>query len=166
MSHGDVTKEGSRPLTAREAALADIAERRRKDPNWNYREDPTYLGPFPPFIQMMSDRDFDRFMAEEVARGQLRVNPYAPPPATDPPPTVRPRGPVRSALAFGQRLRELRCALGWTQYEIALAIGVSSRTVIRYEQGQSGPIRIAPLRALRRLESAYMQELDGYGFLP
>jgi DNA-binding XRE family transcriptional regulator len=150
--------DGSRPLSGREAALADIAERRRRDPDWNYRTDPTYFGPFPSFIQMMSDADFDRYMAEKVARGEVRAHPYAPP-VTEPQPTPRPRLPVRSALPFGQRLRELRRAVGWTQREIAAQLGVCARTVIRYERGQSGPIQIAPLLALRRLE-AHGQGLD------
>jgi helix-turn-helix protein len=147
------------PLTGRTAALADIAERCRKNPNWNYRDDATYAGPCPAFLQMMSDAECDRYMEEKIARGHLRMNPYAPP-ATEPQPTPRPRLPVRAALPFGQRLRELRRALGWTQREIAAQLGVSPRSIIRYEQGQSGPIQSAFLRALRRLESDYANELN------
>jgi DNA-binding transcriptional regulator YiaG len=158
MSSGDATGNGSRPLTGRAAALAYVAERRRQDPNWDYGTDRTYFGPFPAFVQMMSDAEFDRCMGEKVARGELRMNPYAPP-ATEQmesQPTPRPRAPSRAALPFGQRLRELRGALGWTQRDVAAQLGVSARSIIRYEQGQSSPIQSAPLRALRRLESAYM----------
>jgi len=39
-------------------------------------------------------------------------------------------------IPFGQRLRELRRALGWTQEMAALTLGISVRTVIRHERGQ------------------------------
>jgi transcriptional regulator with XRE-family HTH domain len=64
-------------------------------------------------------------------------------------------------VGFGQRIRELRCALGWTQREVAAQLGVCARAIIKYEQGRSGPIQVEPLRALRRLESVHAQELDG-----
>jgi DNA-binding XRE family transcriptional regulator len=165
MSHGDATIEGARAQTGRAAALADIAERRRRNPNWDYRSDPTYVGPFPPFLTMMTDADFDRHMAEKIERGRLKTNPYAA--AMQPTePTSRPRLPVRAALPFGQRLRELRRALGWRQCDMAAQLGVSARSIIRYEKGCSSPIQIAPLRALRRLELAYMQDLVGSWFAP
>jgi DNA-binding XRE family transcriptional regulator len=162
MSDGDTKVEGSKPLTGRQAALADIAERRRLDPNWNYQADPAYVGPHPTFVPLMSDAAFDSYMAGKVARGQLRTNPYAPQ-ATEhmePQPTPRPRPTIRAALPFGQRIRQLRRALGWTQREVAVQIGVSARTVIRYEQGRSAPLQATPLLALRRLESAHASELD------
>jgi DNA-binding XRE family transcriptional regulator len=162
MSDSDAMAGELLPLTAREAALAYIADRRRQDPNWDYRTDPTYNGPFPPFIQMMSDAEFERDMArreEERRRSLGDPHPVEQQVVKDEPVPL-PRLPVRAALPFGQRIRELRSALGWTQRDVAGQIGVSARTVIRYEQGRSSPIQAAPLLALRRLESAHAQELD------
>ena len=45
--------------------MADIAERRRKDPNWNPQTDPTYSGPHPAFVQMMSEAEFERYVARK-----------------------------------------------------------------------------------------------------
>jgi DNA-binding XRE family transcriptional regulator len=164
MSNTDAKELRSQPVMGRQAALADIAERRRRDPSWDYRMDTTYIGPHPTFVQLMSDAEFERYMAEKVERGQLRANPYAPP-ATEhlePTPRARARPPVRAALPFGQRIRELRRAVGWTQREVAWELGVSTRSIIRYEQGRSGPIQSGPLLALRQLESAHAQELSAH----
>jgi len=161
MNNADATKEGSKPLTGRQALLAYVAERLRENPSWDHRTDPAYNGPHPTILQLMSDADFDRVARkEEERRLQNHSRPVEPQVVVLEVPTRRPRPPVRAALPFGQRLRELRCALGWTQSDVALAIGVSMRTVIRYEKGQSGPIQIAPLRTLRRLESDYANELN------
>jgi DNA-binding XRE family transcriptional regulator len=164
MSDREAKSGRSQPQTAREAALAYIADKRRQDPNWDYRTDPTYSGPFPAFIQMMSDAEFDRYMSEKVARQQLSTNPAASlaTEPTEPQPTPRPRMPIRAALPFGERIRDLRRALGWTQREVAVQIGVSARSVIRYEQGRSAPLQFETLLALRRLE-AHAQELDDSG---
>ena len=69
---------------------------------------------------------------------------------------------LRAALPFGQRIRDVRRALRWTQRDVALELGVSRRSVIRYEQGRSAPLQSSPLLALRRLE-AHAQELDNTG---
>jgi DNA-binding XRE family transcriptional regulator len=64
----------------------------------------------------------------------------------------------------GQRIRNLRAVLGWTQRTAALQLGISVRTVIRYEQGHhrvSWP-RVPLLRRLRELESDHAQELIAY----
>jgi DNA-binding XRE family transcriptional regulator len=64
----------------------------------------------------------------------------------------------------GQRIRNLRAVLGWTQRAAALQLGISMRTVIRYEQGHhrvSWP-RLPLLRRLRELESEHAQELIAY----
>lgn len=152
--------EGPRPLTARKAALACIAERRRKDPNWNYQTDATYRGPHPTFVGLMSDAEFDRHMAATVGRHQLATNSDTSRAIEDIELQSLPRKVVRVALPFGQRIRDLRRAMGWTQRDVAKQIGVSPRTIIRYEQGRSAPVQFAPLLALRRLESAHAQELD------
>jgi DNA-binding XRE family transcriptional regulator len=162
MNDSEANLEGSQPLTGRQAALADIAERRRKNPNWNSKTDPTYVGPYPTFVELMSDADFDRYMAEKVERSELLRNPYAPLAVERAEPQAVPQRVLRAALPFGQRIRDLRRVLGWSQREVAWQLGVSSRSIIRYEHGQSSPIRSAPLLALRRLESAYALELYGY----
>jgi hypothetical protein len=162
MNDSEANLEGSQPLTGRQAALADIAERRRKDPNWNSKTDPTYVGPYPTFVELMSDAEFDRHMVEKVERGQLQRNPYAPLVAERAEPETVPLRVLRAALPFGQRIVDLRRVLGWSQREVAWQLRVSSRSIIRYEHGQSSPLRSATLLALRRLESAYALELDGY----
>jgi hypothetical protein len=153
-------------VTRRQALLAYVAERRRQDPNWDYRLDPTYNGPFPAFVQMMSDAEFERDMARrEDQRRRLLGDPSPVQPQPVPQQAApRPRLPVRAALPIGQRIRQLRCALGWTQCQVALQLGVSARTIIRYEQGRSSPIRSATLLALRRLE-AQAAKLRGQGNL-
>jgi DNA-binding XRE family transcriptional regulator len=143
--------------------VRNIAERLRKNPNWTVASDPTYSGPYPCSLERMTDADFEVFQAEQ-AEWRRRLSPYLhsaqPKPMCEDEPDPRPRPQVRPALPFGQRIRDLRRALGWRQCDIAAQIGVSARSIIRYEQGCSSPIQIAPLRALRRLESAYSQELD------
>ena len=155
MDNADTTPENSQPLTGRQAALAHIAEKRRKDPNWNPKPDPTYSGPHPTFVGLMSDAEYDRHMAGVAERHQLATNSYLrskDEEKLEPQPT--PRRVVRAALPFGQRIRELRRDLRWSQREVASQLGVSARTIIRYEQGRSAPLQSAPLLALRRLESA------------
>jgi DNA-binding XRE family transcriptional regulator len=64
----------------------------------------------------------------------------------------------------GQRIRILRVVLGWTQRTAASHLGISIRTVIRYEQGHhriSWP-RLPLLLRLRELESEHAQELIAY----
>jgi hypothetical protein len=103
MNDSEANLEGLQPLTGRRAALADIAERRRKDPNWDSKTDPTYVGPYPTFVELMSNAEFDRHMAGVVERLHLASNPYARRAVeqTEPQPTPRklnPRGaPVRPA---------------------------------------------------------------------
>ena len=40
-------------------------------------------------------------------------------------------------MPFGQRIRNLRTLLGWSQIKAAAHFGVSVRTVIRHERGES-----------------------------
>ncbi|MBP3270846.1 MAG: helix-turn-helix transcriptional regulator [Ruminococcus sp.] len=42
-------------------------------------------------------------------------------------------------MTFGEKLRHIRVGMRKTQAEVAAAIGVSSRTIILYEQGQRVP---------------------------
>ena len=40
-------------------------------------------------------------------------------------------------VPFGKRMRTIRSILGMTQKQLASALGINARTVIRYERGQS-----------------------------
>jgi DNA-binding XRE family transcriptional regulator len=159
VSDAEVKFDGQEPVTARKAALAYIVEMRRKDPNWDYRTDPTYSGPFPAFVELMSDAEYERHMAGIAERRQLAANPYAPLGGGERVELTMPRMVVRAALPFGQRIRDVRRTLQWSQREIAIHLGVSARSIIRYEQGRSAPLQSAPLLALRQLE-AHAQEVD------
>jgi DNA-binding XRE family transcriptional regulator len=164
MNDSEAKLEASQPLTGRQAALADIAERRRKNPNWTVGADLTYSGPDPWCLERMTEADFEAYQARrDEERRWLRgeSGPVKPQVCQQEPPP-RPQPVVRAALPFGQRIRDLRRVLGWTQREAGVRLGVSSRSIIRYEHGQSSPIRSAPLLALRRLESVHALELDGY----
>jgi len=68
------------------------------------------------------------------------------------------------AMPSGQRIRNLRALLGWTQHRAALELGVSMRTVIRHELGQPRTpwLRLRLLLRLRELESGHAEELLAY----
>jgi DNA-binding XRE family transcriptional regulator len=70
----------------------------------------------------------------------------------------------RERMPFGQRLREVRLALGWTPSMIADELGISVRTVIRHEQGsnRTGRPHLRVLLRLRELESRYAAEVLAY----
>src|SRR6266849_5326379 len=63
------------------------------------------------------------------------------------------------ALPFGQRIRNLRMLLGWSQRTAARHFGVSVRTVIRYERGESRRPSLELLLGVRALEDAHAEEL-------
>ncbi|SRR5216683_7231983 len=71
---------------------------------------------------------------------------------------------ISMRLLSGQRIRNLRIVLGWSQREAALHLGVSRRTVIRHEQGRNRHpwLRLPLLLRLRELESTYAGELIVY----
>lgn len=138
---------------ALQAALADLAERRRQNPSWSPRFDPYYIGPPPAVLETMTEADYDNWRAERERGFQwLRSDDH--PVSNSPPQPV-----VRACLPFGQRVRDLRRAMRWTQSQIAWQLGVSRRSIIRYEQGRSAPIQSAPVLALRRLESVFAGDL-------
>jgi DNA-binding XRE family transcriptional regulator len=58
---------------------------------------------------------------------------------------------------YGERLRELRRALGWTQPMAAMMLGISTRTVIRHERGQHRRfwVQTPMLLKLRELEATW-----------
>lgn len=70
--------------------------------------------------------------------------------------------PQRPVLLFaGPRILALRRALGWTQQQAAFELGISKRTVIRYERGQHRrhESRQSLSQRLCELESIYAQRL-------
>jgi hypothetical protein len=66
---------------------------------------------------------------------------------------------ARSRLPYGQRIRDLRRALRWTQRDVAGSLGMSVRTVIRHERSQSLRMHLRLLWKLRELELAYAIDL-------
>ena len=70
----------------------------------------------------------------------------------------------RELMRFGQRLRELRRALGWTQRMAAVELGITVRTVIRHENGQHRTpwVRLPLLLKLRDLERVCAEEILAY----
>ncbi len=83
------------------------------------------------WIQQLHDEQAARFKAELWRRLQL--------------------------MPAGQRIRNLRSILGWTQRMAAAQLGISVRTVIRHEQGHHRTPwpRLSLLLRLRELESIY-----------
>src|SRR5215469_8733661 len=64
----------------------------------------------------------------------------------------------------GERIRNLRAILGWTQRTAAVHLRISVRTLIRHEQGHHRTFwpRLPLLLRLRELESDHAQELIAY----
>jgi DNA-binding XRE family transcriptional regulator len=64
-------------------------------------------------------------------------------------------------LESGQRIRNLRAVLGWTQRVAASELGVSLRTVIRHEKGHhsAASLRLALLRRLCELEREHADQI-------
>ena len=67
-------------------------------------------------------------------------------------------------MPSGQRIRNLRNILGWTQSMAAGQLGISVRTLIRHEQGRNRTpwMRLPLLERLRELESIYAEQLIAY----
>jgi len=166
MADNNDNRDWLKPPPALQEALAYVRERLRQNPNWipetAYRA--AYRGPHPTLVPTTGEADCGSSIArkEEEHRRLLGDPRLVEPQLVQQEATPRQQLPVRAALPFGQRIRDLRRALGWSQREIAWQLGVSSRSIIRYEHGQSSALRSAPLLALRRLESAYALELYGY----
>jgi DNA-binding XRE family transcriptional regulator len=62
-------------------------------------------------------------------------------------------------MPFGQRIRNLRTLLGWSQRKAAAHFGVSVRTVIRHERRESCRPWLPLLLEVRALEDAHAEEL-------
>jgi DNA-binding XRE family transcriptional regulator len=67
-------------------------------------------------------------------------------------------------MPSGQRIRNLRSLLGWTQRRVAMELGISMRTVIRHERGQRRTpwLRLSLLLRLRELESDHEGKLIAF----
>ena len=53
-------------------------------------------------------------------------------------------------MTFGEKVRRLRKEKGWTQAELAKLSGLSLRTIISYEKGESYPKKVVS-RIFRKL---------------
>ena len=68
-----------------------------------------------------------------------------------------------SIMPIGYRIRALRFALGWTQATAAGQLGISTRTVIRHEQGRNVvTVRAKLFERLSRLEADHAEQLANY----
>ncbi len=130
-------------------AWAEIAARRSRDPKWDPFKDPTYTHPPPCFLELMTEAEIVRFQAAKEARAQTAMWPAPLPPM-----------PASVLVVFGERLLRLRTALGWTQRMAAEQLGISRRSVIRYEQGVTQRPKVATLLALGKFESVYAKLLN------
>lgn len=65
-------------------------------------------------------------------------------------------------MPYGQRIRNLRMVLGWSQREAARQLQVAVRTVIRHEREESFRLRLPKVEKLRALEDANAEELLAY----
>lgn len=72
--------------------------------------------------------------------------------------------PLRlNIMPIGYRIRALRFALGWTQARAAGQLGISTRTVIRHEQGRNVvTVRAKLFERLSRLEADHAEQLANY----
>lgn len=64
-------------------------------------------------------------------------------------------------MTLGQRIKEQREALGFTQYKVAMEIGVHPGVVQRYETDKCSP-RVEYLEALARVLGTSPNELLGW----
>jgi ribosome-binding protein aMBF1 (putative translation factor) len=65
-------------------------------------------------------------------------------------------------MPYGQRIRNLRAVLGWSQREAARHLEVAVRTVIRHERRESFWLRLPMLEKLRTFEAANAEEIIAY----
>ena len=116
------------------------------DPNWRSRVDSSHSGPA---LNLggspVSEPDYP-WLKQPVQRQSE--------------PLRQPQPINRERMPFGQRIRELRRARGWTQRQAGYALGVSTRTVIRHERGYTRRPWWTLLETVRRLEAAYAGELS------
>jgi DNA-binding transcriptional regulator YiaG len=101
-------------------------------------EQPVHQPDLLPWVQALKDERTARFRAELTAHLRL--------------------------MALGERIRLLRSVLGWTQQQAATELGISRRTVMRYEQAQRSPERPHALLSMRlqQVESENEAGLTNY----
>jgi DNA-binding XRE family transcriptional regulator len=126
--------------------------------------DPNYSGPALPFYLTTKVADSAPGQApqkEHAAQRQVTWQQNSQPLSPELAPQTLGPAPLRNLMPFGQRLRNLRLALGWTQSTIAARLSVSRRTVIRHERGhhRTPYVRLPLLLRVRELESVHAQEL-------
>jgi DNA-binding XRE family transcriptional regulator len=111
-------------------------------------------------------------LAIELAR-RLALPPVEPRPVPMPVPGPSPDESLRRAAALsraiqglspGQRIRNLRLVLGWTQRTAATELGISVRTLIRHEQGHHRTpwLRLPLLRRLCQMEREHADQIIAY----
>jgi hypothetical protein len=124
-----------------QAALADIAERIRRNPNWSAGMDRTYGGLDPSRLERMTEAEFAAYQLEQVTKYPWMSRPYPPVPSVERPAESEPSPPRvnRACLPFGQRVRKLRRALGWTQRQAGVHLGAARAQ-------SSGMTKAAPVR--------------------
>src|SRR6266851_2612683 len=114
------------------------------DPNWRPRTDPNHSSPaLSSSSYSVSEPEYP-WLSKNRQPGQRQ-----------PEPLPQPQPMNRELMPFGQRIRELRRARGWTQRQAGYALGVSRRTVIRHERGYTRRPWWSLLETVRRLEAAY-----------
>jgi len=120
------------------------------DTNWQHRADPNHSGAALSSSGYPALEPDYPWVREYQQRAQHQPEPQPP------------SQPInRDLVPFGQRIRELRRARGWTQRQASYALGVSRRTVIRHERGRTRRPWWSLLETMRRLEVAFTVELTG-----
>jgi DNA-binding XRE family transcriptional regulator len=146
-------------------------------PNWRPRVDPNRSGPVlssssnpmtQPVLPWQKRRPETDSTTEGRASSPIIYSATPPvlyrwqtgyqPPLGSPEPEPRLQPMSRELLPFGQRIRELRLARGWTQRQVASALGVNVRTVIRHERGRTRRPWWSLLMAVRSLEVRYAED--------
>jgi hypothetical protein len=116
--------------------------------------DPNYSGPALPFYLTTKVADSAPGQApqkEHAAQRQVTWQQNSQPLSPELAPQTLGPAPLRNLMPFGQRLRNLRLALGWTQSTIAARLsGGHHRTPY---------VRLPLLLRVRELESVHAQEL-------
>jgi DNA-binding XRE family transcriptional regulator len=137
-----------------ESGLIGIPESNRTEiiypwtaPNWRVRVDPNHGG--------VAVNQGARPASEPPYPWQTA---YQKPTVRQPEPQPQLQPISRECVPFGQRIRELRRARGWTQRQAASALGVNVRTVIRHERRRTRKPWWSLLETVRRLEKGQAGE--------
>jgi DNA-binding XRE family transcriptional regulator len=110
-------------------------------------------------------KELDRLLAEPPAIPSPVAARFAADPSLEhPSPRTNRLNRVLLGMTSGERIRNLRATLGWTQSVAAKELGVSLRTVIRHEKGhRRAPwLRLPLLRRLCELEREHADQIVAY----